>query len=150
MKEQYQPSQDEIKKAEDMMTHKQKEMSRKRKYNFEFVNEFNSFGIDDQEMIDKLMQYGKISNIQTIDDVLEVIYKTGKYKKIIVRKSEVKKIDPKTDKVIDTQMHFKIDLHPESSRYEEMSPKYSEYPSYNDKDAVDLTEEVLKGRIIED
>jgi hypothetical protein len=115
MTEKYQPSQEKIKKAEGMMTRKQKEMRSIREHNFKFIDQFSNFGLENQKMIDKLMQYGKISDIQLADDSLAISYKTGKHDKIIVRKSKVKKIDPQTNQVVSTSIVFQIDVNPEKN-----------------------------------
>jgi len=115
MTEKYQPSQEEIKKAERTMIRKQKEMSSIKEHNFKFLDQFSIFGLENQKMIDKLMQYGKISDIQFADSSLVISYKTGRHDKIIVRKSEVKKIDPRTNQVVSTSIVFQIDENPEKN-----------------------------------
>lgn len=80
--------------------------------NTQFLGQFSSFGIVDQEMISKLLGYGEISDIDVFDDSLEIFYKTGKHEKIIVRKSEVKEINPEDDSVRETKKYFAIDTNP--------------------------------------
>ena len=118
-----------------------------------FIDQFSGFGISDQKIIDQLLSLGKIESVSVFDDYLKVFYKTGKHKEVDVKKSEVKNIDPQTNKVIDTQIYFEVVLRPKSNRYKEMSPEDSKYYPHEKqkrKDLVELTEEIEKGRIIDD
>jgi len=121
--------------------------------NAKFVNKFSDFGIDDQEMIEKLSGFGKIVQVDVFDDFLEIFYRTGKHKKVVVRKGEVRKIDPKTNNVVSTQKHFVIDLHPDD--YTDSHIDNEEFEKFFDnkrddrKDLVEMTKEIKKGKIVD-
>ena len=79
--------------------------------NDKFRENFAKFGLDDAAIIAKLMAHGEIVEVNSLGDTLEVFYKESinKSEKLVVLKSEVKNIDPKTNAVTGLQKHFKIE-----------------------------------------
>lgn len=119
------------------------------------ISQFFDFGIKDQKIINKLLGYGKIVSIRVFRDALRIFYKTGKHKEVIVKKGEIKKIDPKSNEVMETQTHFAIDLKPESYYSDpyitlKEHKKYPDYERQSRRDLVDTVKRVNKGEIVED
>lgn len=140
--EQYKPTLEEIKNAENLMTDEQREMSDLRgkelhrniaaeskkarnqlkelktlSDNQIFIKDLSDLGIKDQSMIDKIIGHGKITNMEITKDGIKIFYETTrtwkKHKEIIVEMHEVKKIDPQTNKAIGVEYHFRINFTPE-------------------------------------
>lgn len=122
--------------------------------NAKFIDKFSGFGIDDQKMINELLGYGEIVEVNVFDDSLEIFYKTGKHEKVVVRKSEVKIINPKSSEVAKTRKHFAIDLSPERDYADRFATprnnkKYPDHERQTSKDLVDMTRGLEEGKIIE-
>lgn len=64
--------------------------------NTKFIDQLSSFWINDQKIINKLLDNGKIIDIDVSDDSIEIFYEDlAPHEKIIVRKSDVKKLTHK-------------------------------------------------------
>ena len=75
----------------------------------QLLSRLSEFGLKDQEMIEKVLNFGTIIGSEVWDDHIEIFYEKGKFDKIAVRKSETISIDPIKKTEIGRKMHYYID-----------------------------------------
>ena len=111
------------------------------------MGQIREFGVDD-ETLGFLGRYAKITEVYNDGDSLVISYQDKRKKsEITVRKSEVKKLDPKTRQVLKEEIIFVLDPDPRKKEVKYGVPNFAkgkEYTIYERDTTPDLTELIKK------